>query len=136
MTVFVDTSALFALLDLEDAGYASAFPAWRQGIEDDVGFVTTNHVVLETSALAQRSLGVDAVRTLCDELLPMIEIPWVADDDHDEGLDLLLLANRRQLSLVDCVGFAVMRRHGIREYLGLDPHFAEHGSAPVATTRE
>jgi predicted nucleic acid-binding protein len=136
VTVFVDTSALFALLDVEDAGHASAFPAWRRGIDEDVGFVTTNYVALETAALAQRRLGIDAVRTLCDELLPMIEILWVTVGDHDEGLDLLLLANRRQLSLVDCVSFAVMRRQDIREYLGLDPHFAEQGFTPIAAPVE
>ena len=136
MTIFVDTSAFLALLDVADVGYSSAFPAWRRGIDDDAGFVTTNYVVLETVALAQRRIGVESVRALCDELLPMVEILWVADDIHDEGLDLLLLANRRRLSLVDCVSFAVMRRHGIREYLGLDPHFAEHGFTPVAQTGE
>lgn len=136
MTVFVDTSALFALLDTDDAGYASTFPAWRRGLDEDVGFVTTNYVVLEATALVQRRLGIDAVRILCDELLPMIEILWVTDDDHDEGLDVLVLANRRQLSLVDCVSFTVMRRHAIREYLGHDPHFAAQGFTPIAKTGE
>lgn len=132
MSVFVDTSALFALLDAEDAGWDAAFPAWRHGIEVDAGFVTTNYVVLETSALAQRRLGMEAVRILSDELQPMIDVTWVTGPDHEAGLTLLLLAARRHLSLVDCVSFTVMRRLGIREYLGLDPHFAEQGFVPYA----
>jgi uncharacterized protein len=133
MSVFVDTSALFALLDAEDAGFAATLPAWRRGLEEEVGFFTTNYVVLETVALAQRRLGLAAVRALCDEMLPMIETLWVTDADHESGLALLLLSGRRRLSLVDCVSFAIMRRHGLRDYLGSDPHFAEQGFTPYAS---
>ena len=132
MTVFVDTSALFALLDAEDAGNAAAFPAWSSGIDDCAGFVTTNYVLVETISLVQRRLGIDAVRILIDEMLPMIDTLWVTDADHTAALNALLTAGRRQLSLVDCVSFTVMRRMGIRDYLGLDPHFEEQGFTPYA----
>jgi predicted nucleic acid-binding protein len=130
LTVFVDTSALFALLDAEDAGHAVAFPAWSSGIDDCAGFVTTNYVLVETISLVQRRLGIDAVRILIDEMLPMIDTLWVTDTDHTAALNALLAAGRRHLSLVDCVSFTVMRRLGIREYLGLDPHFKEQGFKP------
>ena len=132
MTVFVDTSALFALLDAEDSGHSLAFPAWGSGIDECAGFVTTNYVLVETISLVQRRLGIDAVRILIDEMLPMIDTIWVTDADHATSLSLLLMAGRRHLSLVDCVSFTVMRRLGIREYLGLDPHFEEQGFTPYA----
>ena len=132
MTVFVDTSALFALLDADDAGHGLALPAWNGGVDECAGFVTTNYIVVETTALVQRRLGIHAVRTLIDEMLPMIDTMWVTDADHSTGLSLLLMAARRHLSLVDCVSFTVMRRMGIREYLGLDPHFEEQGFTPYA----
>ena len=134
MTVFVDTSALFALLDAEDAGNDLAFPAWSRGIDDCAGFVTTNYVLVETIALVQRRLGIDAVRILVEEMLPMIDALWVTDADHDAGLSFLLAAGRRHLSLVDCISFTAMRRLGIREYLGLDPHFEEQGFTQYAAT--
>jgi uncharacterized protein len=127
LSVFVDTSALFALLDADDAGHGLALPAWNSGIDECAGFVTTNYVVVETIALAQRRLGIHAMRTLIDEMLPMVDTIWVTDADHTTALNLLLMAARRRLSLVDCVTFAIMRRTGIREYLGLDPHFEEQG---------
>ena len=132
MTVFVDTSALFALLDAEDSGHSLAFPAWGSGIDECADFVTTNYVLVETISLVQRRLGIDAVRILIDEMLPMIDTIWVTDADHATSLSLLLMAGRRHLSLVDCVSFTVMRRLGIREYLGLDPHFEEQGFTPYA----
>jgi len=127
LTVFVDTSALFALLDADDAGHDLAFPAWSGGIDECARFVTTNYVIVETIALAQRRLDIHAVRALIDEILPMIDTIWVTDADHSTGLSLLLMAARRHLGLVDCVSYAIMRRMGIRDYLGLDPHFEEQG---------
>jgi len=127
LTVFVDTSALFALLDAEDAGHDLAFPAWSRGIDECAGFVTTNYVLVETISVVQRRLGFDAVRILIDEMLPMIDTLWVTDADHAAAMNALLAAGRRHLSLVDCVSFTVMRRLDIREYLGLDPHFEELG---------
>jgi predicted nucleic acid-binding protein len=134
LTVFIDTSALVALLDAEDVGHDRVFPPWRSGIDDGAGFVTTNYVLLETIALVQRRLGVDAVRILVEEMLPMIDSLLVAEADHSNGLSLVLMAARRRLSLVDCLSFTVMRRLGIREYLGLDPHFEEQGFTPYAPT--
>ncbi len=127
MSVFVDTSALFALLDAGDAGYPLVRPVWDRGIDDAEGFVTTNYVVLEAVALAQGRLGMDAVRALVVEMLPMVDTLWVTDAEHTTGLQALLTAGRRRLSLVDCVSFAVMRSREIGEYLGLDPHFDEQG---------
>ena len=92
MTVFVDTSALFALLDAEDSGHSLAFPAWGSGIDECAGFVTTNYVLVETISLVQRRLGIDAVRILIDEMLPMIDTIWVTDADHATSLSLLLMA--------------------------------------------
>ena len=92
MTVFVDTSALFALLDADDAGHDLAFPAWSGGIDECARFVTANYVIVETIALAQRRLDIHAVRALIDEILPMIDTIWVTDADHTTGLSPLLMA--------------------------------------------
>ncbi|MDP2857839.1 MAG: VapC toxin family PIN domain ribonuclease, partial [Bacillota bacterium] len=39
----------------------------------------------------------------------------------------LLTAGRRNLSLVDCVSFDVMRRLGMEKAFAFDAHFAEQG---------
>jgi predicted nucleic acid-binding protein len=127
VSVFVDTSALFALLDAEDTGHSIIRPAWEHGLDGAAGFVTTNYVLLETVTLVQARLGLKAVRVLTSELLPMIHPLWVDEAEHDAGFHALLTAGRRRLSLVDCVSFAVMRARRIDEYLGMDPHFDEQG---------
>jgi predicted nucleic acid-binding protein len=132
LTAFVDTSALIAFLDAEDPAHGTCREAWRHAALEGEGLVTTDYVVLEAVAVAQRRWGLDAVRTLVGEYLPLIEVDSVSPEDRGAALGALLAAGRRQLSLVDCVSFSVMRRLGIREYLGVDPHFEEQGFTQFA----
>jgi predicted nucleic acid-binding protein len=127
VSVFVDTSALVTLLDTEDVGHEAARAAWFVGLDAGERFLTSNYVVVESCAVAQRRYGMEGLRSLVDGLLPMVEIVWVSEDDHVAGLTAVVAAGRRQLSLVDCVSFAMMRRLGIHDCLAVDPHFAEQG---------
>jgi len=127
LTVFVDTSALIAFLDEDDPAHSVCREAWRQAVLEAEGLVTTDYIVVEAVAVAQRRWGLDAVRTLVDEYLPLIEVGSISTEDRAAALSALLAAGRRRLSLVNCVSFAIMRRMGIREYLGLDPHLEEQG---------
>src|SRR5450756_3122353 len=77
LTVFVDTSALFALLDADDAGHDLAFPAWSGGIDECARFVTTNYVIVETIALAQRRLDIHAVRTRRLSAQPILHLSLI-----------------------------------------------------------
>lgn len=130
MTTFVDTSAFIAFLDAEDPSHAGCRRAWTAAASDGDGLVASDYVVVETLAVAQRRWGLGAVRTLVQEFLPLVEVLGVTTEDHDAALTMLLAADRRRLSLVDCVSFTVMRRQGIRFYLGSDPHFEEQGFTP------
>ena len=59
MTVFVDTSALIALLDAGEAKHASCAREWKRLLAADAALVTSNYVIVETCAVAQRRLGMD-----------------------------------------------------------------------------
>ena len=61
--------------------------------------------------------------------MPMLHVEWVDADLHAAGMAALLTAGRRDLSLVDCVSFACMRRLGITRALHFDRHFKEQGFA-------
>ena len=54
MTVFVDTSAFYAVLDRDDANHAAAEEAWRALLGEPATLLTTNYVLVETAALLQR----------------------------------------------------------------------------------
>ena len=70
MSVVVDTSALFALLDGRDANHVAAVGFWTD--PDDEDLVVHAYVVIETLALVRSRLGQAAVAALVDDLLPAI----------------------------------------------------------------
>lgn len=62
MNVFVDTSALYALLDADDKNHERAKRAWLEWIYQPIRFISSNYILLESLALIQRRLGMEAVR--------------------------------------------------------------------------
>lgn len=54
-----------------------------------------------------------AVRRLVRDLLPVIEVAWVARDLHERASAALTAADSRDVSLVDRVSFAFMRERGL-----------------------
>lgn len=126
MTVYVDTSVLFSLLDKDDADHEALVRTWET-MGSDVILTTTNYILVETLAVCQRRLGLSATRLLENDFAPILNIEWVDRELHEAGIAMLLAANRRDLSLVDCVSFETMRRLGIRHAFALDEHFREQG---------
>lgn len=127
MTTFVDTSGLLAVLDADDAGHARAARAWRQLLDADEPLLTSSHVLVELYALAQRRLGMEAVRSLATEFAPLLDVVWVDESIHEAALSALLVGGSRGLSLVDCTSYEVMRRTGSTRAFTLDTDFARHG---------
>ncbi len=128
--VFIDTSALYALLDRDDDNHgaaAAAFPA----ILDEGSLRTTNYVTVEAAALAQRRLGGQATRALLTDLLAPVEHVYVDEDLHRAGATALLAASRRRVSLVDWISFEHMRRAGIKRAFAFDRDFNDQGFATV-----
>jgi hypothetical protein len=45
---------------------------------------------VETIALLQHRLGLDAVRVFVEDVLPVVRIAWVTEADHAAALSMLL----------------------------------------------
>ena len=127
MRVFIDTSGFLAVLDADDIHHRRASGYWRSLLQDDVTLVTTNYVLLETHALVQNRLGMEAVRVFSTDIVPILHIIWVNESQHRAGVSALLAAGRRKLSLVDCVSFEVARGLHIHRAFSFDKHFVEQG---------
>jgi len=127
MTVYVDTSALYAIMDADDSQHEVAKSTWASLLGSGDGVVCNSYVLLETHALVQHRLGIEAVRVLHEEILPVITVDWIDDRTHNEAVAAMLVAGQKDLSLVDCASFVTMRRLGLRRAFALDHHFREQG---------
>ncbi len=127
MSVFLDTSAIVAVIDRDDSMHAKADRVWRRILASDEALVTSNYVLVETFALVQHRIGVEAVRELIRDVVPVLTIRWVGEAQHNAATAAVLAAGRRGLSLVDCTSFEVMKEMGIRRCFAFDPHFREQG---------
>jgi predicted nucleic acid-binding protein len=127
MSVFVDTSAFFAVLDADDENHDAAKQVWEDLLAQEAVLICSNYVLVETLALVQRRLGIPAVRTFQEDIVPVLKVEWVDETIHQVGIASVLAAARRGLSLVDCVSFEIMRRLGIKTAFVFDHHFDEQG---------
>jgi len=127
MRIFIDTSAIYALLDRDDIEHKKAKKIWIDLLHSENILITSNYVLIESFALIQNRLGLEAARGFQEDIIPLANIEWVNAETHKSGVSALLAASKRKLSLVDCVSFEVMRNLGIKTIFAFDPHFSEQG---------
>ncbi len=126
MVTFVDTSAWYALLDEDDDNHASAVQRWRRLLEDD-DVITHTYVVVESSALLQRRLGLPAAARFHRSLLAVANLVPIDARTHDRAVERWLNGATRQLSLVDVTSFVAMEDRGIDVAFAYDRRFAAEG---------
>jgi predicted nucleic acid-binding protein len=127
VVTLVDTSALYAFLDRRDANHATARATFELLLGSGDGLVTHGYAVVETCALVQRRLGALAVRSLFDDLLPVIDTWPVDEETHRLAVAALLGSGSRTVSLVDWTSFTLMRGRGVDRAFAFDADFDHHG---------
>lgn len=129
--VFVDTSALYALLVADDANHPRARRAFDSLAAREAALTSTSYVLVETYALLGRRVGLEAVSAFRNDVAPLLEIEWVGPALHDDGLDLLIERGVGGLSLVDAVSFRVMRDRRLTDAFAYDRDFVAEGFSLV-----
>lgn len=121
--VFVDTSAWYAAAAENDASHERAV---RLLSEHAGRLVTTDHVLVETWALARHRRNLDRadalIKTIIDQGL--VEVLTATPDDIRAALRIGKLFSDQEFSLIDRTSWAVMQRHGIEEAIAFDVDFA------------
>ena len=123
--VFVDTSALIALLDGDDPRHEEVREAFARHVSDEL--VTHGYVVAESLAVTRRRFGIDGVVALLDDVLPAIALLPVDTALHAEAQRQYRAALPSGVSFVDRVSLAVIERDGIPTAMVLDPDFEQVG---------
>lgn len=128
MSVFIDTSAFLAIANSADLKHEAAVDIWQRLIDGKDLIVTSNYVVLETTALFQSRHGVPAARSFSEDLLPVVLVEWVDREAHDAALLVVLASSGKGgPSLVDCVSLEIIRRKNMADVFAYDRHFEGRG---------
>ena len=124
--VFLDTGAIYALADRNDADHAGVRAVYTN---PERRFVTHDLVLVETFSLLTKRLHKQAaLRTVGAlrassrvEIVPLIpdllEAAWVRCQRFAD----------KEWDWIDCTSFEVMERRRLKEALSLDRHFAQAG---------
>ncbi len=124
MNIIVDTSAYYALADADDLNCAPSQRIFRRLVEEEHELWTTSYVVVETAALIQARLGLEALRLFRESLSTSTTVIWMDPELHDKAWDEVERIGRRMVSLVDCSVGVVAKGFGIDTVFAFDPHFA------------
>lgn len=127
MKVFVDTSAFIAILNRTDTNHVQAGTVWQQLINRDAIISCTNYILVESLAIIQNRWGMEAVNQFQQAIIPLLQTVWVDETLHAVGTSAMLTANKRRLSLVDCISFEVARMLDVDAVFAYDQHFREQG---------
>ncbi|MBU4313975.1 MAG: PIN domain-containing protein [Actinobacteria bacterium] len=125
MSIFIDTSAFFAILDSGDEFHKESKDTFLRLIGDKEIFHSSNYITIETIVLVQNRLGLDAVRAFQDDIVPIINIHWIDERIHNIAVSSLLIARRKNISFIDYTSFELMRLLGLKKVFTFDKHFEE-----------
>jgi len=127
--VFADTSALYALVDRNDAGHAAAKREVGRLVGAERRIVTTDYIVAETVNLANARGGALVANRVLDlvEQSSGIRTEWIGPERFDAAKAFFRKHSDHAYSFTDCTSFVIMRELRLADALTTDRHFREAG---------
>jgi predicted nucleic acid-binding protein len=124
MSIYVDTSAIIAVMDAADRRNPAATRTWTDLLARREELVMSSYAVAEAVTVLQRRFDMNGVRIFLEDILPLMSVEWVTADAHAAASALLLAGSSKSgPSLADCSGFEAIGRHKIRDVFAYDKHF-------------
>jgi len=127
MKVFADTSGIFALLVKNDSMHTKAKEIFAYCSQNKAELFTSSFVLIETTALLQRRVGLESVRDFNTRILPLFHIIWSDKEWYARGIQRLFLHGQKDISLVDCLSFEIMETYDISLAFSFDKQFWKMG---------
>jgi predicted nucleic acid-binding protein len=132
-SLFVDSSAWYALADRDDPYHNHAASYLTESLAAYARLVTTNHVVGESYTLIRMRLGHAATQQFLKSLdhTHRLQRIFVVESQEEAAFALLRRYDDQDFSFVDATSFVVMKTLGLRDAFTFDKHFATAGFVAV-----
>lgn len=129
--VFVDSWAWIAMLDDRDPNHGAALRQYTALRQAETPLMTTNVVVYEAYEHLRKEHGLPRAQEYMERVNTaasrVLRIMYVDERDETEALELAAKYKDQDFSMVDCMGFVLMRRHAIGTAFSGDKHFITAG---------
>ncbi len=127
MSLFVDTSAFYAVVDTGDRHHVRA----SEMLAGADGLVTTDHVLVESWRMMRIRGGFTAAERFWEEMRGgLATVETVLPGDLDTAWRIGKAFPDQDFSIVDRTSFAVMERLGIASVASFDDHFSIYRYGP------
>lgn len=124
--MFLDTSGLLCYHHADEPRNAEAQDLFEvAGPKLTHGYVLAEFVALAAARGLPRRQTIAFVIALLEH--PEVEVVWIDEALHREGMRLLEARPDKRYSLCDAFSFVLMRRRGLNEALTTDHHFEQEG---------
>lgn len=134
MKVFADTSGLFALLVHNDRMHKKAAKHFAAFSEAEAQIITSSFVLVETTALLQRRVGLESIYDFQTKVFPLFDVIWVDAGWYQKAVQRFIITKDKRISLVDCLSFVIMEALEIQTAFSFDKHFEEMGFSLTTRT--
>lgn len=132
-SIIIDTSGLYALVDLKDKNHQSATHFVKQQ-NIPKSLLISNHIFDETMTLVKMRLGVDVAIQLGLRLRNsnFIEIVTFGASEEMATWQIYCKYRDKEWSYTDCACFALAQQRSTDQVFSFDHHFTQMGLQMVA----
>ena len=125
--IFVDTSAALALANPKDDYHETSIKTFQTLLDNGEELLIHNYAIVETIALLQRRVGLDAAAEFERNSRNLLRLHWITEADHERAVQRWIESGTRRLNLVDCMSFIVMEMHECDTAFTYDSDFETEG---------
>lgn len=128
MQLFIDSSALVALNDIDDPSYRNAQKILQVILKENFDSLLSTNIILESTTLISQKVGKAKGISLLDELRGG-KYTIINPDDSllEDAEEIFRIIRSKNVSYSDCVSFAVMKHYDIKWAFAFDDHFKKQG---------
>jgi predicted nucleic acid-binding protein len=127
--VFLDTSGLIAVVNIDDQWHALAEAIWHDLVASPVPLITTSLVLIEIgdglSRIEHRPLALELRSRLLAS--SRIEVIQTSADGESRAWGLFAQRDDKEWGVTDCASILVAQDRGVLDVFSADHHFEQAG---------
>lgn len=128
LPVYVDASGFISLTLENDSNHIKALKCAEYLVNNKIKTVTSNIAIYETVTVIAQKIGLEEGRRVLKSIRNYaMEIIYVDAYLEDFAVKRFMAIKSKNVSLFDCVHFAVMESASIKTVFGFDDHFKKAG---------